>query len=305
MNRQQRRAMEREWTRSQEKRLTQSRQARRDLAVETAQSSRAGDVVRRSLLPGEAGSLSLARPADNPAGLALVEHFDGMAPLRNFLRTAARKEAAWAGIPMPLEGQHLVIEPTWPLADKLKGVFRKPAPEIEETGFEGAKIRNTFWSHTRRQTIVIWEKDGKIEWGVHGLHNHMSQLLETLRSADAWGIEQESNAVHTLGGLLRHRQFKQYLLTGAFAERSKRSGVHYLFRKLRPTIAMVEGKHGMRMLAALCMHPIGYYEGSWAGAMCPTDDVLASLMLMRGDEHMLWRRSNQHPAWSQNAGISS
>lgn len=91
-----------------------------------------------------------------------------------------------------------------------------------------------------------------------------------------------------------------------FAERSPRSGISYIFRRLRPTIALKAGKDDrMRCLAALCMHPIGYYDGSWAGAMCPTDDVIAHLMLMRGDEHMFWRRSNQHPAWSQFAGISS
>jgi hypothetical protein len=59
----------------------------------------------------------------------------------------------------------------------------------------------------------------------------------------------------------------------------------------------------MRFLAALCLHPIGYYEDSWAGVMAPTDDVVAHLMLCRGDEHMFWRRANQHASWEQQAGI--
>ena len=42
---------------------------------------------------------------------------------------------------------------------------------------------------------------------------------------------------------------------------------------------------------------------SWAGAMCPTDDVLAHLMLMRGDEAMFWRRANQHAAIDPLAGL--
>jgi len=58
-----------------------------------------------------------------------------------------------------------------------------------------------------------------------------------------------------------------------------------------------------RVLAALCMHPIAYYEDSWAGGMPPTDDVIAHLMLMCGDEPMYWRRSNQHPSWRPEAGI--
>jgi hypothetical protein len=51
------------------------------------------------------------------------------------------------------------------------------------------------------------------------------------------------------------------------------------------------------------MHPIAYYHGSWAGAMCPTDDVIAHLSLMRGDEAMFWKRSTQHPAYRPEAGL--
>lgn len=40
-----------------------------------------------------------------------------------------------------------------------------------------------------------------------------------------------------------------------------------------------------------------------AGAMCPTDDVIAHLMLMRGDEVDFWHRSNQHPAHRHEAGL--
>ena len=121
--------------------------------------------------------------------------------------------------------------------------------------------------------------------------------------SDVWGIEQEHNAVQLLGTLIRHRQLKQYLLTGMFLERSERSGVHYCFRRLRPTIACREHEGQMRILAALCLHPIGYYEGTWSGAMCPTEDVIGHLMLMRGDEHMLWKRSNQIAPWQPQAGL--
>jgi hypothetical protein len=37
--------------------------------------------------------------------------------------------------------------------------------------------------------------------------------------------------------------------------------------------------------------------------MCPTDDVIAHLMLMRGDEALLWRKANQHPSWVPESGI--
>jgi hypothetical protein len=130
-------------------------------------------------------------------------------------------------------------------------------------------------------------------------------LLSTLGASDAWGLEQEHNAVQTLGTLIRHRQLKQYLLTGMFLEKSKRSHVSYLFRRLRPTIAIStrNGTANAKALCALCLHPIAYYDGSWAGAMTPTDDVIAALMLMRGDEHMLWKRANQHPISRKDAGV--
>ena len=94
---------------------------------------------------------------------------------------------------------------------------------------------------------------------------------------------------------------KQYLLTGMFLETSKRSGVHYLFRRLRPTVAI--SPSSTKILCTLCLHPIGYYAESWAGAMCPTDDVVAHLMLMRADEPMFWRRANQHAPWRPEAGL--
>lgn len=110
-----------------------------------------------------------------------------------------------------------------------------------------------------------------------------------------------------LGTMIRHRQMKQYVLTGMFPERSLRSGVTYIFRRLKPTIAIAPARgndeESMRILACLCMHPIAYYARSWAGGMCPTDDVIAHLALMRADEHLFWKRSNQHPPYLPEAGL--
>jgi hypothetical protein len=151
---------------------------------------------------------------------------------------------------------------------------------------------------------VVFEKDGKVDWmPIVGTGNKLTMEISTLGCSFAWGIEQESNALKLLGTLVRHVAFKQYLLTGMFLETSKRSGVHYLFRKLRPTVAIHERQGRLAIMAALCMHPIAYYSGSWAGAMCPTDDVIAHLMLMRGDEAMFWRRCNQHAAHQPEAGL--
>ena len=230
-----------------------------------------------------------------------MEQFDGFAALRNGLRRLATERKEWAGYPMPLQDNPLVVEPSYPLAKELMSIGRDPA--VEEEDKAGRKVRNAFWSTQRRSTVYIWNEGDRIEWGtLPGVH-HISHDIRTLGASDVWGIEQEHNAVQLLGSLVEHRVFKQYLLTGMFIEASPRSGVHYLFRRLKPTVAIRLTGKGPRILAALCMHPIAYYEGSWAGAMTPTDDIVAHLMLMRGDEVMFWRRCNQHAPYRPEAGL--
>ncbi|HEY8066557.1 MAG TPA: hypothetical protein VIF40_17810 [Methylosinus sp.] len=230
-----------------------------------------------------------------------MKALDGFSGLRDGLREIADMRNEWAGIPMPLDGIPLVIEPTYRDAKGLASIGRgKPEAASE---FDNVEIINRFFSTRKGRDIVIWRQNGKIDWGTCGHVHGADFALQTLGASDAWGIEQEANAINTLGGMLSHRAFKQYMLTGCFLETSRRSGVVYLFRRLRPTIAISLRSGSSRILAALCMHPIGYYEGSWAGAMCPTDDVIAHLALMRGDEAMLWRRCNQHAPYRPEAGL--
>lgn len=151
---------------------------------------------------------------------------------------------------------------------------------------------------------VFDDEDGKVRMqAMNGSGNHATMLLSTIGASFAWGIEQESNAVRLLATLVTHVAFKQYMLTGMFLETSHRSNVTYLFRRLRPTVAVKEKRGRMCILSTLCMHPIGYYVGSWGGCMCPTDDVIAHLMLMRGDEPMFWRRCSQHPPHALESGL--
>lgn len=231
----------------------------------------------------------------------MLERFDNFATLRNALQGVAERDCEWAGIPMPLDGQRLVIEPTYPNAKALSEIG---APKREELP-ANVKVRNIFWSTRWRCRVWVYEEDGKVGHALTPGAHHVSLDLETLRSAVAWGIEQEANAIQLLASLLPHHQFKNYLLTGMFLETSQRSGVVYMFRKLKPTVAIrLNTKDDTsRILCTMCMHPIAFYEGSWAGAMAPTDDVIAALMLMRGDEHMFWKRSNQHSPEKPEAGL--
>lgn len=76
-----------------------------------------------------------------------------------------------------------------------------------------------------------------------------------------------------------------------------------VFRKGRPTIAIRQTEEYSRALCALCLHPIGYYGDTWAGAMCPTDEVIAHLLMMRGSEEKYWANANQHPVDRPAAGV--
>lgn len=240
----------------------------------------------------------------------ILEHFDGFADLRNKLRQAAAERLDYAGIPMPLEHQKLVIEPTYPGGAGLAAIGR---PEKDFEDEPGIRLRNSWRALSFQGTCFAYEENGRIRGAKLYRRHHFGMDIETMACSAAWGIEQESNAVRLLGTLLSHRMFKSYLLTGMFIETSKRSGVTYVFRKLKPTVALSPrpntvfhrktGGEEMRILAALCMHPIAFYSGTWAGAMTPTDDVVAHLMLMRGDEAMFWRRCNQHPSDSPEAGL--
>lgn len=278
-------------------RRTLRRAVERDVAKEDVPRAAASALSPLSA-PGQ--SAWDAQPA---AKREAIEDLDGFAPLRNALRNVAKEKGEWAGIPIPIDGEQLVIEKSYQFA-ALADI--KPKEKPEGDGPE-CTVRNVLWSTNYRCSVAIYDApNGKVRCQpLVGTGNTLTMQLGTLNCADAWGIEQEGNAVHLLGTLLKHRQFKQYLTTGMFLETSVRSGISYLFRRLRPTVAITphhpDGK--LRILCAMCMHPIGYYQGTWAGAMCPTDDVIASLMMMRGDEHMFWKRCNQIQPHHREAGL--
>lgn len=250
--------------------------------------------------------LEQSRSGEPPvADLEMLERLDGHARIRNVLRQVAEDQGTWCGIPMPLAGEQLVIEPSYPHADGLMAMGAIPSvPEEDRLVKQGSKFRNSFFSSKLRCEIIIFEKpDGGIDWGPVPSANHLAMDLRTMGCSDAWGIEQECNALQLLATLLPHRKFKQYLLTGMFLEKSHRSGVTYVFRKLRPTVAIRTRGEETSIMCTLCMHTIGYYHDSFAGALCPTDDVIAALMLSRADEHFFWKKSTQHAAFRPQAGL--
>jgi hypothetical protein len=243
---------------------------------------------------------------------------------RKGLRRAAALHNQWAGIPIPLPEIPLVIEPRYPYASAFES--SSELDEIINDVPDGFVLRNSFYSQHARRTVLVWaiskdappseglefqhtpdkdaHFDGRIVWALHGEVHQFKSDVGAMYASSAWGIEQELQAQETLREYVSQHAFDQYRMTGMFVEQSLRSGIYYFFRRLRPTVAVSNTDGGeMTILATLCAHPIAYYAGTWAGAMCPTDDVIAHLMMMRGDEAFFWRRCNQHPAYRQESGL--
>jgi hypothetical protein len=261
-----------------------------------------------------------ARSADDP-----VFSWTSFSKAMNAYLT--ERDGEWCGIPMPLPGAGLVLEDRHPhkaRTAEMQRIIDDEEPVGDETPLglradtEGWRVVNSWRGRTPEgvtgEVLVLRHEDGRVRGGIvpdaMGRNKHMLGALSTL---DAWDLDTECAAMEKLATLLTERMFKAYVCTGSFLETSKRSGLTYLFRRLRPTVVMTPRsgrlQHdpkkdlGMAILACLCLHPLAYYRETMCGAMCPTDDVIAHLMLMRGDEHLYWRRANQHHPLSPNSGL--
>ncbi len=215
----------------------------------------------------------------------------------------------WSGLPVPVLGLKLVLEPRYKHKSLEKfrwKEFYEPdgtrhavadEPPIQPSEFTWV---NSWWNSTYQVTITVWkDKLGRARFSFKA-ESRLALALQTLEAASVWPVEAEQKAQQKLASLIPEDLFELYLLTGHFTETSKRSQVTYLFRKGRPTIALREDEY---VLCALCLHPIGYYGDSWAGVMCPTDEIIAHLLMMRGSEEKFWANANQHPVDHPAAGV--
>lgn len=228
------------------------------------------------------------------------------------------QERAWElghfeGVPFG-SGRTMTLATGHPLKAQLEALAQQSAEDgrdftcrtadVDET----VSIRNQWYSPRLRRTVFIYNEQGRVRWclsepfDLDGLHR-LNLLCNTLTCSLEWELDAELAALARLQATVSTHQFKLYLLTGTFGETSHGSGTFYLFRRLRPTLALKEWQGKMRFLSALCLHPLGFHDDTFAGAMVPTDDVLAHLLLMRGDEHLFWRRSNQHQLYEREAGV--
>mgnify|MGYP001601849445 CR=1 FL=1 len=225
----------------------------------------------------------------------------------------ALERGEWAGYPIPVEDAALVIEPRHPGYGRFNGVTLGGITErvCGEADVREDQVVLNHWYSRGRGTWVWLYREGAdpttklLTLPAEPAAERLTLALRSLEpAARAWSIEAEMRAFDKLGELIGPHRLKLYYFTGSFPETSSRSGVTYLFRRLRPTLALRPGPEGtMRCLAALCAHPLAFYERTYAGAHVPTDDVIAHLLMIRGDEHRFWRTCNQHPIEAPEAGV--
>lgn len=192
---------------------------------------------------------------------------------------------------------------------------------------DGYYIRRHLWSNRLRAYIVIKQhyQTGKCSAEIRRRDDESGfkamLYLNTYEAASVYSIEAESKAMECLKGKVSDEQFKRYFCTGFLVERSKKSGLVYIFRRCRPILVFREKVHPLdedsvyyydhdpyyrtehHFVAALCIHPQGYYSQSWAGTLVPTDDIVCQLLMMRTDEPKLWKKATQHDRFSPQADI--
>lgn len=226
----------------------------------------------------------------------------------------AESRGDWAGYPLPVAELPLRLAKSHPLYGTLDGV------KLDEDG-DMLRVSGEIEDDPEFEFVNMWYSRKKHGWvtvirdRATGL-SHVSRDLEgypahrlavqihTVIPAERWDLSAELTAQARLRHLVKPHLWEIYLMTGLLIETSRRSGLVYVFRRLRPTVVLrPDDRNGYRLLTTLCLHSLAYYAGSFCGALVPTDDVIAHLLLMRGDEPKFWAKANQHDPWSPLSGI--
>lgn len=256
--------------------------------------------------------------------------------LRGALDAFSERIGEWQGVPVPLDDLPVRLHDRHPLRDVFDGgeavavlVGGPPmdAPLGDDASmdevitachatWEDEQCVNHWYDAARNRDVFIFRRENGRAFAVTAAASpdqsmdRLTYWVRTIGAVDAWDLAAEHRAREKLRSMVSEHQWRQYDLTGAFLESSPRSRLLYVFRRLRPTVVLtprhrwwLPDREAVRCLAVLCMHPVGYYDQTWAGCMVPTDDVIAHLLMMRGDEAYLWRKANQHDPQSPEAGL--
>lgn len=184
--------------------------------------------------------------------------------------------------------------------------MRDQTDYAEYLAAHGHHIRNSWNVLGDKSVSVVNTTNGPMALYEWHAGNRQRKFIDGLaaRMDSRLTAEAEEQAVALLKTKVKAQQYRCYLLNNAFVEQSKRSGIFYFFRKGLPVVAI--SYHGYpqgRIIACLCLHPYGYYRGTHAGVMTPTDEVIAQLLLMRANEHKFWAKSGQWSASDSRSGL--
>lgn len=218
-----------------------------------------------------------------------------------------------SGIPfpyMPSRDEDSINDYPLVLADRSPLKFVEINQSLNEAAqrlaVRGFMIRNSWHRLGDESVSVVRTERGPYALREPDAGGRLRKILAEfdVRQLTQQSVEAEFKAMESMKSKVNENQYRLYVLCGSFVERSDKSDIHYVFRKGKPTIAIsFHGDQGGRVLAALCMHPMGYYAFTHVGLMCPTDEVIAALLMMRGDERRFWAKSGQWHAADPRSGI--
>lgn len=183
-------------------------------------------------------------------------------------------------------------------------ILRIPQKEAQDEGGLGKekqpRVINSWHfkdKKGRRGQVIIYEgADGRRfhrvgygseDWKVR-FEWQISSMLARLKSNP---LQAEMKAQVKLRSLITEHQYAMYIASGLLIEIG-RSGVWYAVRRGLPTIAFRHTEGKADVLAALCLKPIGGHKRTFAGVMTPTDEVITTVLLIKADEHGLWKTAN-------------
>lgn len=221
------------------------------------------------------------------------------------------------GMPQGVGEAHITTK-FKPLANLLKTLNPTTLDEQESDVFtddDGItwKVRKNWepalqWKGSFGRAIILENQDNKkcsLVFSPHKpAHRRLEIMMATLGCRSRFAFkEPELKAQQRLFKELSDSQQGQYITSDAFAEVGK-SGIIYVLRKSKPTVAIREQEDGSGgALCALCLHPVAYYTATWAGVLPPSDEVLAHLLMIRHSERFYWRKANQIPLEYDTSGV--
>lgn len=253
-----------------------------------------------------ADKLAKAKNISQEDALDVVMHSMWL-KIKELIQDRAKEQGHLYGAPVPIEGFQLVVAKRFPNRQAYENINEVTFsdPHRDKQVVDPSEIVVNHFERTDADYFII-RQDGKTRMERYPIDRTKLAWQYAMRTATVgleWDAEAEVKAHSKLKELIGTARINRYICSGIVMETSKRSNITYLFRRGKPTIAHSNWKGILRPIAALCLHGIGYYHQTFAGAMVPTDDLICHLLLMRADEHRYWRNCNIHKIEAVESGI--